>query len=566
MAFPRLQGDSIVILHNRRVNKSIKQERLHVFQTFSAARQAVDDENQWRMFCDSLDMKLDGIAKKVNRSELKRKLKDLLEKAVIAESNPIRDAALQMISVLSSLQHPLYPNQIKNLAYAEPLLKHLESLIGEKLAMLEKKAVQDMTPELNNASERIEHLYETGLELYSAGNWDEAKAVFLEGLKLDPGNIDFLYYAGSLEMIYDNHLLALSYFEKAERIGKEIIDGEIAKDPEALIKQSEIDNTKDDRVCQYIVECPDWNTDNCNDCENNPKYEISDLYSHRRFRPFFNALTSKADSLMHLKRYEKAIETLNRCHEYQPLWGTYNMMGLCYFQLGDLEMADKLFSELLWDNACYMKALIKYALKDPEASLRYLLKGFFWNPHIAYILIGREKPDHTRYIGMSLPDHIRASEFMHEDGKLFKKYSGFRTLIRCVLDDEAIYDFLCDLENEKYKEKKDRSYKMDREMFQLSVGRGNDAFLSDHAGRLAQKLYDPKSQYWLPEEADVILVTILEKKRQNWRVCLADFPEKVFYYRASVDAANIAENELTKIRVSNSWHYRKSLFVSGDII
>ena len=96
---------------------------------------------------------------------------------------------------------------------------------------------------------------------------------------------------------------------------------------------------------------------------------------------------------MKLKRYEAAIETLKLCQEYQALWGTSNMIGKCYLYLGNHEEADKWYGELLWSDAHYMKALIKYALKDKECALKHLLIGILWNPHIAEMLIAIDKPD-----------------------------------------------------------------------------------------------------------------------------------------------------------------------------
>ncbi len=82
---------------------------------------------------------------------------------------------------------------------------------------------------------------------------------------------------------------------------------------------------------------------------------------------------------------------------------------------------EKWYRELLWDDAYYIMALIKYLSGKSEDSFKYLLTAIIKNPYIAHMLIWIDKPEKTRYIGSVLPDRLKASEFIHEEGHLFKR-------------------------------------------------------------------------------------------------------------------------------------------------
>ena len=68
-------------------------------------------------------------------------------------------------------------------------------------------------------------------------------------------------------------------------------------------------------------------------------YEDLTVIGLMKFRPFFRAMTNKAVTLMRMKRYQEAIETLLLCQSYDELWGVRNMIGECHFCLGGVAEA-----------------------------------------------------------------------------------------------------------------------------------------------------------------------------------------------------------------------------------
>jgi len=404
-----------------------------------------------------------------------------------------------------------------------------------------------------------------GLTYYDQGKWDKAKKTFLRGLKLYPDHIDLHVHAGLCEYIDENYLFALTFYDKAQQLGKQFIDQEIQESPDFYIKECDIEKMMKNKKCEMFKECPHFETEKCKDCEDYPMNEVIGLYSSIKFRPFFRSLTNKALTLMKLKQYEKAIETLLLCQEYQPLWGTYNMIGLCYFNLGKIEEANEWYGEMLWSDAFYIKALILFVLGKTDKCLNYLLTGVLKNPHIANMLIGREKPEKKRYIGDVLPDRLAASEFIYENGSIFKKHSGFKTVIRCILDDELISVLIDELQESARKRKEEKQFRMDSFHWDLLHGNMNKTFLSQHVPRLLEKIQDMNSDYWLPKENDVIKVQIITKKVQNWLVGLTNNPGKTFYFRPRYYIEHINDGDTIKICVTKSWQYKQSLFISGDI-
>ncbi|MEA1991462.1 MAG: hypothetical protein U9N58_04595, partial [Thermodesulfobacteriota bacterium] len=95
-----------------------------------------------------------------------------------------------------------------------------------------------------------------------------------------------------------------------------------------------------------------------------------------------------------------------------------------------------------------------------------------------------------RYIGSALPDRLEASEFIHEHGTIFKKYSGFRAMVRCVLDDVIISELLEDLRESKTRRKEERDYRMGSHHWKLLFGNMDKEFLSLHIPRLHTSLND----------------------------------------------------------------------------
>jgi tetratricopeptide (TPR) repeat protein len=567
MAFPRIQGNKILILHSIRKGKQIKQEKLHVFDSFADAGEVVNSDSKWSLFCDSLRMPLKG-RRSINDRKLRTKIKQILEEHKTCDkSDQLNEAAIQLVVTLQSFEKPLQPYQLKSLERAKDSLNLLRKIIEEKLLLVPKSGGETMQSldYVADNNQLAEEILDQGLELYWQGKWDEAKREFFRGLQVDPDHVDLLVHAGLSELIEENYHLALSYFDKAIELGKQHIDIEIANNPEQYVKRDNLEKWAADKECRLADECPDRDTEKCKDCEENPENKAPNLYSYLEFRPFFRALTNKAVTLQKMKRYQEAIEVLELCHSYQDLWGTYNMIGICHLNLGNIEQADKWYIEMLWPDAYYVKALICWISGRQEDALRYLLTGVTHNWHIAHMLIGRDQPETTRYIGSALPDRLKASEFIHEHGTIFKKYSGFRAMVRCVLDDVIISELLEDLKESKTRRKEERDYRMGSHHWQLLFGNMDEEFLSLHVPRLLASLNDRSGEYWLAKKHEIISVKVLEKKTQNWLVELEDCSAKPLYFRPNYYVELVQEGDIIRICVSKSWYYRKRLFISGEI-
>ena len=159
---------------------------------------------------------------------------------------------------------------------------------------------------------------------------------------------------------------------------------------------------------------------------------------------------------------------------------------------------------------------------------------------------------------------LKASEFIHEQGYLFKNNTDFRNLIRCILEYDEISDLFDKFESEKDKMKEDRSYKMDQNFWNLIHGNISDDFIKKYIPKFIGRLNDKNGDYWMPKENDVLNVRVIEKKQQNWLVQLNDF-EKEFYFRPRSYIENVRDGDIISICISKSWFYRRRLFVSGEI-
>jgi tetratricopeptide (TPR) repeat protein len=377
--------------------------------------------------------------------------------------------------------------------------------------------------------------------------------------------VDLHVHAGLSELLEDNHDLALARFDRAVELGRQEIDRFIADNPYEHIKYENYESWLSSRTCKLADECPELDTEACDDCDNHPRMEWIGLYSYHRHRPFFRAMTNKAVTLMRMKRYPAAIDTLLLCQSYDQLWGVSNMIGECHLCLGNLEQANQWYGEMLWPQAFYVKSLILAQLGKQKEALRYLLTGIMHNWHIARMLKRDEKPEPIRYIGPALPDRLEASEFIHERNHLFKGQTRFKAMLRCILEDPEIENLLTDLKEASERRKEEREYRMPSNLWDIMHGNMDHQFLDQHVPRLLASLEDKSSDYWMPEKNEIISVAIQEKKQLNWLATLNKYPEKTLYLRPSHYSEHISEGDTVRVLVSKSWHYKKRLFVSGEV-
>jgi tetratricopeptide (TPR) repeat protein len=570
MPFPRAQGKKILILHNRREGQKVRQERLHVFDGYADAEETLRSADSWAVLCDSIEANL-GDSSQVDRVLLKKKLRTIIDRGPKqSRPDPLGKAAAELNETLQNLKQPLTPAQLKSLRTAEKELKELQRSIKEKLELLktqneEKKKMETYsTREGGNISTEL--LFEQGLAHYDRAEWDRARARFVQGIKADPKHVDLHVHAGLSELLENNLDMALARFDRAVELGRQEIDRFIAKNPDEHLKYENYKDWLDSQTCRLADECPELGTDACDDCDHHPRMEWIGLYSYHEHRPFFRAMTNKAVTLMRMKRYQAAIDTLLLCQSYDQLWGVSNMMGECHLCLGNPEEANQWYGEMLWPEAFYVKSLILVQLSKREEALRYLLTGVTHNWHIARMLKGDEKTEPIRYIGQALPKKLEASEFIYEHNHLFKSQTRFKAILRCILEDPEIEILLSELAEASKRRKQEREYRMPNNLWDIMNGNMNHQFLDQHVPRLLTRLEDKSSDYWTPEKNEILTVTVREIKQLNWLATLNNVPEKTLYLRPSHYSERVSAGDTVKILVTKSWHYKKRLFVSGEVV
>jgi tetratricopeptide (TPR) repeat protein len=568
MPFARAQGRKISILHNRREGRRVRQLRLHVFDSFADAAEILASRERWELLCESIEANL-GDELFVDRDLLAGKVRAILERVPKkTEANSLQAKIAGLIETLRYLERPLTPSQLRSLRAAWDDLDELRQVIGNTLELIEKKK-EDNTMQTDMTDNRdavsAETLFEQGLAHYDRGEWDQAKKRFVQGVTVDPEHVDLLVHAGLSELLENNLDLALARFDRAAKLGRREADRLIASDPDEYVKFEDFDAWLAKRTCELADECPDADTEACDDCDHHPRMGWIGLYSHWELRPFFRALGNKAITLMRMKRYREAIDILLLARSYDERVGQRNMIGECHLCLGNLEEASHWYCEMLWPEAYYEKAFVLTRLGREEEALRHLLTGITQNWHIARMLIGDDKPETIRYVGEALPNRLEASEFIHEHAHLFKGQTRFRAMVRCILDDAEIDELLTEFAEARTRREEERECQMDRARWDLIFGEMNHEFLDRHVPRLLDNLSDPSGDYWMPRENDVVTVTVEEKKQLNWLAELADAPGKTIYFRPGSYPEHVSEGDTVRILVTKSWHYKRRLFVAGEV-
>lgn len=78
MAFARVQGTRIVILHSRRNGAAVRQEKLHEFSEFTAAWETVESDRNWNLLCKSLALTLGSQRLDRDRRAVSHDMRDFL--------------------------------------------------------------------------------------------------------------------------------------------------------------------------------------------------------------------------------------------------------------------------------------------------------------------------------------------------------------------------------------------------------------------------------------------------------------------------------------------------------
>lgn len=526
MAFVRVQGKQIKIMHTRRVEGKVRQERLHIFSSPLDAVAAIGAEKRWKLLCDSIEANFGITLTKVNRKGLKDKIQDVLKSfPTDSRADELFTKVQDLQQMLSAFSDPLTPQQANQLQNAKEALLLLMDTMDEKLELIASSEEDDMF-DMEEFESPVEAIFERGLDCYREGMWEDAMALYQRGLAMDPAHVDLHVHAGLINLHEEHYDLALAHFNQAIDYGKPLAD---------TVKAT-LD--KDDS-----------------------------LYHQLEVRPFFRALSNKAITLMRMKRWEHAIEVIQMQRSYQVLDGTGNMIGECYAAQGKFEEADSWFNEMMWADAYYTKAFLQFQVGNLEESISSLLRGVTQNWKIAEMIAGRRKPEKHRYahephgkMGAS------ASEYFHDSRHLFHKQNRFQALVKTILDDEQIVQTLEELDASRQKAKQDKTYLIPKKHFSLLHNGSTPQFAGKHGARIFAQYHDQQNPHWIPEENEIICAVVEEKMQQNWRMQLAGNTEKQFYFRPSGHGSdNITKGKQILICVSNGWFHQKRLHISGTV-
>ncbi len=563
MAFARAQGSRIVILQSRRSGTAVRQEKLHEFRDFASAWESVESDRRWKLLCESIALALGS--RRLDRDRLRASVLRALEGHPKGRTVPsLERLCTPLVQLLESIEGVAQPEHMHLLRESRGILQRLRVLLDARLALLEEQEKPDMlhptTPERSNA----EDFFLAGLGHFERGGWREAAETFQEGLTLDPGHTDLLLYAGHCHSMEGNDELAVKYYARVSETVQSRMDRAIREEPEEFLTIGEIEKRARERGCQFPDEHLPESDGRCEECRASYLEECVTLYSRSEFRPFFHATAAEGHSLLKLRRLEEAIEVFKLSLSYDRQWGISNAVGECYLRIGQVQEAERWYREMLWPRAFYVRALILEQLGRRQEALGMLLEGTFRNVHMARMLLGREKRENVRWMGVALPPPLEASEFMYEEGGLFAGKSGFKALLRVICDDPEIAGLHVELEESIERRGRERGYDMPRRLWNLWQGSATE-FFEAHTGRLLSQINDPSHEAWCPGVQSVIQARIVEKKRVNW-LMEAPGSDREFYFRPGGFDESLAVGELIEIKVARAWFYRRSLFVAGECL
>jgi tetratricopeptide (TPR) repeat protein len=566
MAFARLLGRKIEILHSHREGRRVGQMKLYEFDNAAEARAVGESPERWNLLCASLvaslgkQARFDGETLRHRVLELSRAMPDQ-----DAPDNPVEELATKLRSSLQSFDAPLTPPQRAMLEGARGALIGLLTEIPERLTLLSRKGLKEKTMDDVHAPGTADRLLDQGLTLYEQGKWDDAKRRFLAGLNLDREHVDLLVHTGLCELTAGNLALALRYFEQAAAHGRIQVGTLIQKDPTFYVtaeaKKKAVEKMT---TCLAPKEHNPRRAGACHECVEDYLGTVGSFRGHLEVRPFLRAVHNQAHVLMKLGRYQAALEVLHEYQRYEDDPGTSELIGHCHLELGNLTQAKKWSGSLLWPSACYYRALILSRLDETEEALSVLIRGVFWNPHIARMLVGQEEPERVRWVGDALPPRLQASEFFHNERTPFTQDARMRCLIHLVLDDPEIQRQRTQLDEEIVKRDTNRNHRMNKLCWDLFTGQAPDELLKRHAARLVKRLEEPVSGYWLPRPGELLPVELLTAKTLNWKLRLQERSDATLYLRGP-GVGPPAVGHRFSVRVVRAWRHRRSLFVTGEV-
>ena len=346
MAFWRVRGQSIALLHGRRTSSGVKQTVLHTFTDFTDLSKALKDEN-WGRFTQGVEQNHPRVAPRW--AQLRAQAEELLQQAQPAA--PEADDLSKLRKALKYVATQLYPSPLrpvddtKTLALAPELLDCLEAGL---LRILDRD--HPLLPLLVPNQERTDALVDQA-KLAFYDNPRQGRRRFQAAHEYNPYDPDVLVSWGCCDFEEGQYAKAHELFQKARDM--------------ATLQLPERDKV----------------------------YSWGNI----RIRPYFRATANLALVLEKQGQFQAALELFQHCLERCPEdgVGARHHLGPLYERLGDLEQALRVTRQncggsfLEMPDSHYDGARLLVKLGRAEEALPWALRGLSINPWIPQCLSQR---------------------------------------------------------------------------------------------------------------------------------------------------------------------------------
>ncbi len=561
MAFARLQGNTIRILHSRRQGKKVRHQEIYCFGTCDFAWKTVQSNVRWKAAAMAMLLELGRDAAEVeSMDKLRTQITELLKDSPWFKhgGDAIKTAAAGLKDLLLNIDRPLSEPAVEALREAREELQFAKGLIETKLRLLDRHEA-GRAPIVDDTQLAADELLDKGMEFYWAGHWQEAQKYYLAGLQVAPEHVDLNVHAGLCCLLAEQLVEALVFFDRAYELGMAELRRMMAKTPEDFMwredwerKWAEVQIPEEGEFPDDISDAEWQRYDDLRDQRETDAYKIP---SRRwiEFRPLCRAAGNKIHTLQQLGRHEDAIRfalEVRKRLDYE----IDRDIGYSYMCLAEYEAAAH------WSEHAepIQKAFIQLMRNDKTAFLQQAFEMLCTRPLLVAMLAGHVRPEPERcYAQSSQFSPCGSCSNTFHDQQIYSQNGRFRDALRFVTDFEDIQPVFAEVV--------DHFLDSDSDSIQLQQ-EARDRFPAgaerrDLIARMAADWENPRHEHWLPPAGAELNVAVLERKQLHWLVQLSGSGRK-FHYRISGDDW-LAAADRGVITVRKAWRHRRRLYATG---